>query len=91
MPVTLLEAAEGAKVEVPTPTGTVTLRIPPGSSSGTRLRIKGHGVSKAGKPAGDLYAEILVMLPKSLAASDIEQIRELCNKHPQTPRADLRW
>src|SRR4051812_14391851 len=45
VPVTLAEAALGAKVDVPTPKGTISLRIPPGSSSGKRLRIKGHGVT----------------------------------------------
>jgi DnaJ-class molecular chaperone len=91
VPVTLLEAAEGAKVEVPTPTGTVALRVPPGTSSGARLRVKGHGVARSGKTAGDLYAEILIALPKPLEGSEIQQIREICDKHPQNPRADLRW
>jgi len=91
LPVTLAEAAEGAKVDVPTPRGTVALRVPPGTSSGARLRIKGHGVARAGKPAGDLYAEIAVMLPKKLEAGEIEQIREMCKRHPSNPRADLRW
>jgi DnaJ-class molecular chaperone len=91
VPVTLAEAAEGAKIEVPTPRGTVSLRVPPGTSSYTRLRIKGHGVARSGKPPGDLYAEISIMIPKSLDASELEQIRKMCAAHPLTPRAELRW
>ena len=91
LPVTLLEAAEGAKVEVPTPRGTVSLRVPPGTSSGTRLRIKGHGVARAGKTPGDLYAEVAIMLPRPLDASDIDKIRDICQRHPLSPRSELRW
>src|SRR6185437_171617 len=56
LPLTLLEAAEGAKIDVPTPKGTVSLRVPAASSSGTKLRIKGHGVAAADRPPGDLFA-----------------------------------
>ena len=48
LPLTLGEAADGAKIDVPTPTGAVTLTIPPGASTGTKFRIKGHGVAAAG-------------------------------------------
>ena len=51
VPVTLAEAAQGAKIDVPTPHGTISLTVPPNTSSGKRLRIKGHGV-QAGQPAG---------------------------------------
>ena len=52
VPLTLGEAAAGAKIDVPTPTGTVALTIPPGTSSGTKFRIKGHGVAAGGpRPA----------------------------------------
>ncbi len=91
VPITLLEAAEGAKVDVPTPRGTVSLRVPPKTSSGTKLRIKGHGVAKSGKTPGDLYAEVSIMLPKQIDSADIEQIRAMCEKGPIDPRADLRW
>ena len=48
VPITLAEALAGGKIDVPTPHGTITLTVPPGSSSGRKLRVKGHGV-KAGK------------------------------------------
>ena len=91
VPVTLAEAAGGAKIDVPTPQGTIALSIPPGTSSGTRLRVKGHGVHPAGQPPGDLFAEILIVLPKDIDESDLEAIRDLDAKYPQSPRRDLQW
>lgn len=90
VPVTIAEAALGAKVDVPSPRGTISLRIPAGTSSGTKLRIKGQGVSANGK-VGDLYAEIMIVLPPNLDAEDRRLIEQLAAKHPQNPRTDLRW
>ncbi|MCA9129628.1 MAG: J domain-containing protein [Planctomycetales bacterium] len=73
LPVTLAEAALGASVDIPTPGGTVTLKIPPGSSGGKRLRVKGQGVRGAGSADGDLYVELQIKLPQQLAqAEDID-------------------
>jgi DnaJ-class molecular chaperone len=91
VPVTLPEAVEGARVDVPTPKGTVALRIPPGTSSGSKLRIKGHGVTpKSGEP-GDLYAEVSIVLPKQLDETARQLAQQLASKYTQNPRADLRW
>lgn len=66
MPITLKEAVLGAKVEVPTPSGTVSLKVAPGSSSGKTLRLKGKGVKvKTGK-AGDLLVRLMIVLPEKL-------------------------
>jgi DnaJ-class molecular chaperone len=91
LPVTLAEAALGAKVDVPTPQGTVSLSIPPGSSCGTKLRIKGHGVATKNAEPGDLFAELQIVLPKGLSDADRELIRQLEQRHPMHPRQDLRW
>lgn len=93
VPVTLAEAALGAKVDVPTPKGTVSLGIPAGTSSGTKLRVKGLGVaSKENAPPGDLLAEVQIVLPKELDESSREMIRKIDERcPPQDPRADLRW
>jgi DnaJ-class molecular chaperone len=91
VPVTLAEAALGAKIDVPTPQGTITLTVPPNTSSGKRLRIKGHGVRPANEPAGDLFAEIQIVLPDSLTADERQQLAEVSNRYVQRPRADLRW
>jgi DnaJ-class molecular chaperone len=91
VPVTLAEAAQGAKIDVPTPWGTIALSIPPGTSSGKRLRVKGHGVRpKTGEP-GDLFAEIQIVLPAELSEEERQQLADVSARHPQNPRAELRW
>jgi curved DNA-binding protein len=92
-PVTLSEAAAGAKIEIPTPRGSVSLRIPPGISSGQKLRIPGYGVPAHGDdPAGDLYAEIQIVLPKNLTDSEVQMLRQIDQAHPQPNlRTHLRW
>ena len=64
MPVTVAEAALGAKVQVPTVEGPVTLTVPPGASSGARLRLRGRGVKKPDGTRGDQFCRIEVAVPK---------------------------
>jgi len=93
VPVTLGEAVLGAKIDVPTPRGTVSLRVPAGTSSGTKLRIKGHGVVSKNGPPGDLLAEILIILPKQIDQPSREMIRKLDENQRRegNPRSNLRW
>jgi DnaJ-class molecular chaperone len=92
VPVTLAEAALGAKVDVPTPQGEIALKVPPGTSSGTRLRAKGQGIRKSDGSVGDLYAEILIEIPKQIDEEAAELIRKLdARMHIGDPRADLEW
>jgi DnaJ-class molecular chaperone len=91
VPVTLAEAVEGAKIDVPTPWGTITLSIPPGTSSGKRLRIKGHGVRQKNGAEGDLFAEIQIVLPTDLTEEERKTLAEISARHPQHPRSELRW
>ncbi len=91
VPVTLAEAALGAKIDVPSPQGTVTLTVPPGTSSGTKLRVKGHGVPGRDGTAGDLLAELSIVLPKKLDPAEQEQIRAIDQRQPLRPRDGLRW
>src|SRR5207253_7134072 len=65
VPVTLAEAALGAKVDVPTPHGTISLKVPAGTSSGTRLRAKGQRIKATDRRTGDLYAELSIVPPKA--------------------------
>jgi curved DNA-binding protein len=89
VPVTLAEAALGAKIDVPTPSGTISLRIPPGTSGGKKLRIKGEGIRTKGGARGDLFAEVQIVLPPQLDEEILEAIRRL---PPQpNPRTELRW
>jgi curved DNA-binding protein len=96
LPISLLEALRGAKIDLPTPHGTITLTVPPGSSSGARLRVKGHGVRGGTGAPGDLYAELQIQLPKNLSDDDREKLAEIAarysgNTNSDNPRADLSW
>ncbi|MBN2579603.1 MAG: J domain-containing protein [Pirellulales bacterium] len=91
VPVTLGEAAAGTKIDLPTPRGTVALTVPPGASSGTKLRVKGYGIVPPRRPAGDLLAEIQIVLPKDLSPADRETLHEIDGRYVQEPRKDLRW
>jgi len=63
LPVTLKEAVLGAKIDVPTPHGKLSLKIAPGTSSGKILRLKGKGVRSKTAKEGDLLLRILIQLP----------------------------
>lgn len=89
VPVTPLEAYAGAKVSVPTPSGSVTLAIPPGSQNGAKLRIRGKGIEAKGKPRGDLIAHLEIRLPKG-RADEVEKALETVEEAFETdPRAEL--
>ncbi len=90
LPVTLSEAALGAKVDVPTPGGIVSLKIPPRSQSGKRLRVKGQGVRVSNKP-GDLYIELQVKLPELLNDAHIEMLKSLDNAYTGDVRKEILW
>lgn len=63
LPITFDEAVLGAKVDVPTISGPVSMRIPKGASSGQRLRLKGKGIRPARRPAGDQIVRLKIVLP----------------------------
>jgi DnaJ-class molecular chaperone len=88
LPVTLYEAALGAKVRVPTLDGAVDLAIPRGTSSGRTFRLKGKGMP-AKDGAGDLYATVRIMLPER-SDPDLEELMRKWRDHkPYNPRQDL--
>jgi DnaJ-class molecular chaperone len=91
VPISLAEAVGGAKIDVPSPYGTIALTVPPGTSSGSKLRVKGQGVKQSNGEAGDLFAEVMVVVPKDLSIEDRAQILDVLKKYPQNPRAELRW
>lgn len=90
VPLTLAEAAAGCKVDVPTPQGTIAVKVPPCTSSGTKLRVKGHGVQRQGGKSGDLYAEVMIVMPDSLTDQQIEWLQQL-NGSSSDPRTKLKW
>ena len=90
LPLSVYEALLGTKVQVPTLDGPVTLTVPAGASSHSRLRIKGRGVER-GNERGDEYAVIKIIVPKGLDEEDRKLVRQLEAKHPIDARADVRW
>lgn len=78
LPITPWEAALGAKINVPTPAGTIKLGIPKGSGSGKKMRLKGKGIPS--KKCGDLYVELQIVLPPAndeKSTKLYEQMQEL--------------
>jgi molecular chaperone DnaJ len=89
VPVTFVEAALGATIEVPTLEGdAVRLKIPAGTPSGRVLRVKGRGVTTA-KGTGDLLAEVVVAVPDNLSTSAIDALEAFAKLAPENPRDDL--
>jgi molecular chaperone DnaJ len=78
LPVSFSEAALGAKIEIPTPEGVTTLKVPPGIQTGTKLRVKGQGMPiMRSEQRGDLFAEIHVVTPKIQDERSKDLLREL--------------
>lgn len=78
LPVSLKEAVEGAKINVPTPKGAISLTIPPGSSGGKTLRLKGRGwPASSANPVGDLLVVVKLVLPDPIPASLKEAVSGL--------------
>jgi curved DNA-binding protein len=88
VPVTPWEAALGATVEVPTLEGKVSLKVPPGSRAGQKLRVRGKGLPrpKAAEP-GDLYAVLQIVTPSVLSEREKELYRQLAEASSFNPRA----
>jgi DnaJ-class molecular chaperone len=63
LPVSLSEAVLGARVDTPTISGPVSLSVPAGSNTGTKLRLKGRGIAAEGSPPGDQYVTLALVLP----------------------------
>lgn len=89
LPVTLAEAYEGASVDVPTPDGTVKLKVPPRAQPGTRLRLRGRGVRR-GKEVGDLYAVVSPRLPPLHDEALARALREAAALYAAPLREDIR-
>ncbi len=87
LPVAPWEAALGAKVKVPTPSGAVELKVPPGSQCGRKLRLKGKGIP--GKTPGDLYVILQVVLPPADTPRAREIYETMARELNFDPRAGL--
>jgi len=91
VPVSATEAALGSKIEVPTIDGRALLKIPPGTQSGQKLRLREKGVPSATREGarGDEIVEIAVTVPMPRDERTKELLRELAKLNPEDPRAEL--
>lgn len=91
VPVTAVEAALGSKIEVPTIDGRSMLKIPPGTQSGQKLRLREKGVPSATKDGarGDEIVEVKITVPMPRDEKTKELLRELAKLNPEDPRAEL--
>ncbi len=91
LPITVPEAIFGGDVRVPTFGGDVTVKVPPGSQSGRKLRVKGRGVpALKGNDKGDLYLTLKVMVPEGADADAKEAAEKMKKSYVRDVRADVR-
>ncbi len=90
VPVTVTEAALGTKIEVPSVDGKTLLKIPPGTQSGQKFRLRGKGApSLRGELPGNQIVEVRVVVPKVADERSKEILKELARLNPENPRAGL--
>jgi molecular chaperone DnaJ len=89
VPVTYPEAALGAKVEVPTRDGSVTVKVPAGSRNGRTLRVRGRGAPRPKGGTGDLLVKLEVEVPQKLSRKEKQLLEEFQETHRSSPRAHL--
>jgi curved DNA-binding protein len=91
VPLTISEATSGTKIEVPSLDGRVTVTVPPGTDSGSKLRLRGKGVPHpSGGPAGDFFVVIKICVPKDLDEATRKQLEDIGASNPPNLRAALK-
>jgi curved DNA-binding protein len=89
LPLAPWEAVLGTSVELPTPAGTVTLRVPAGTRAGQQLRLTGRGIARGSSPPGNLYAIVRIDVPAKVDDAQRELYRKLAEISNFNPRAQL--
>ena len=89
VPITVSEAIKGAKVKVPTFDGPVAIKVPPGTQSGTKLRVRGKGVARKGRDTGDLYVRFMVHVPTGESPELSRAADEIAKLETTDVRANL--
>jgi molecular chaperone DnaJ len=90
VPITLTEAALGAKIEVPTVDGRAVLKVPPGTQNGQKFRLRERGAPSLRAPTrGDQFVEVKIMTPKVVDERSKEILRELARLNPENPRGEI--
>ncbi len=92
LPISITEAALGARVDVPTLDGMTTVTVPPGSSSNRKLRLKGKGLARPrGAGRGDQYVILRIVPPPSVSPAGAKLLKEFDKTVKHDPRADVPW
>lgn len=88
VPITVPEAALGTKIEVPTVEGKAALKIPAGTESGQKIRLRERGFPSLRNPSlrGDQFVEVKITLPKVISEETKEKLREFEKLNPENPR-----
>jgi len=91
VPITVPEAALGAKIEVPTVDGRALLRIPPGTQSGQKFRLRERGAPslRARGMRGDQFVEVKITLPKVISEETKDLLQRFARHNPENPRAEM--
>ena len=90
VPISISEAVLGGKIDVPTLDGSKTMPIPPGSSTGQKLRLRGQGLPAAGsKLEGDLFVQLKVVVPKNIDDASKKLIEQFAERNKSNPREGL--
>jgi len=91
VPITVPEAALGAKIEVPTVDGKALLKIPPGTQSGQKFRLRERGVIslRANGMRGDQYVEVKITLPRVISEETKDLLVQYAKHNPENPRAEM--
>lgn len=91
VPITVPEAALGAKIEVPTVDGKALLKIPAGTQSGQKFRLRGRGAPslRAGGLRGDQFVEVKIALPNVISEETKDLLQQYARHNPENPRAGM--
>ncbi|MBU2563216.1 MAG: DnaJ domain-containing protein [Actinobacteria bacterium] len=90
VPVTIKEAFYGAKIDIPTFSGKIMVKVPPKTQGGKTLRLKGKGIPKLRSSAfGDLYAKIKLILPEKLNSEQKRHFEEFARSYDENPRENI--
>ncbi|MGE5814762.1 MAG: DnaJ C-terminal domain-containing protein [Acidobacteriota bacterium] len=89
VPIAAHEAMLGSKIDVPTPTGTAKVRVPPGTQPGQRFRLHGRGVPGADGRVGDLVVEVKIVIPQLRDERSKELMREFAQLNTANVRSEL--
>lgn len=90
VPISVSEAIKGAKVRVPTFDGPVVVKVPPGTSSGTKLRVRGKGVARKASAPGDLYVRLMIHVPRGRDEKSSAELSRLADEISKYETEDLR-